>query len=141
MADAPIGSVATLLGEVRRVETPRRAGRQDTIVTLDDGTGLIHAIWFGQPFMQRQFTPGQRVMLSGEVGFYDRKRLNNPEWEVLTDEEVDSLNVGRLAPIYPGTAGLSQRMIRRLVRAGLDATLPLLKETLPESIRREERCV
>lgn len=141
VADAPIGSVATLLGEVRRVETPRRAGRQDTIVTLDDGTGLIHAIWFGQPFMQRQFTPGQRVMLSGEVGFYDRKRLNNPEWEVLTDEEVDSLNVGRLAPIYPGTAGLSQRMIRRLVRAGLDATLPLLKETLPESIRREENLI
>ena len=141
MATAEIGETVTLVGVVRRVESPRRAGRQDTIVTVEDETGLIHAIWFGQPFMKRQFAAGQRVMLSGEVGFYDRKRLINPEWEVLTAEESDSLNVGRLAPIYPATAGLSQRMLRRLVRAALDATQHLVQETLPGSIRAEEQLV
>ena len=51
------------------------------------------------------------------------------------------MNVGRLAPIYPATAGLSQRMPRRLVRAALDATQHLVQETSPGSIRPGQRLV
>lgn len=138
IAAAQPGEAVTLVALVRRVEVPRRRGRQDTILTIEDDTGAMHAIWFGQPFMKRHFNPGDRVMLSGMVGFYDRKRLHNPDWEVMTEEERESLNMGRIVPIYPATSGLSQRVLRSLVRTALDAALPLVPETLPESVRTAE---
>ncbi len=138
---ARVGDTATLVATVKRVEVARRPGRSDTILTIEDATGLMHAIFFGQPFMKRSFQPGDRVMLSGTVSLYDRKRLNNPEWEVMTDEESASLNVGRIVPIYPSTAGLTQRALRGFARAALDAVLPGLVETLPAEIRSEEGLV
>jgi ATP-dependent DNA helicase RecG len=136
--DAVVGEEASLEATVLRVDLRRLRGRQDTVVTLEDGTGLLQAVWFGQPYMKRNFKVGDRLMVSGPVGFYDRKRLQNPEWEVLTDEDTESLNVGRIVPIYPSTAGLSQRVLRTLVRTALDQCLDQLPETLPAWIREEE---
>jgi len=141
IARARVGETATLVARVRRVEVARRRGRSDTILTVEDDSGVLHAIWFGQPFMKRAFHPGDQVMLSGPVAFYDRKRLNNPEWEVMTEEETASLNVGRIVPVYPSTAGLTQRTLRGLIRGALDSLLPEMKETLPEEILREEGLV
>ncbi|HEX7879406.1 MAG TPA: ATP-dependent DNA helicase RecG [Candidatus Eisenbacteria bacterium] len=133
IASAEVGQDATLLATVRRVDVPRRRGRADTVVTLEDGTGVLHAIWFGQPYMKRNFEPGQRLMLSGMVGFHDRKRLSNPEWEIWSDD-ADSAHVGRIVPIYPSTAGMSQRVLRGLVRQALAMCLERIEETLPRSI-------
>lgn len=138
IAETVVGEDVTLVATVRRVDVARRRGRQDTVLTLDDESGMIHAIWFGQPYMKRHFSPGDRLMLSGPVGFYDRKRLQNPDWEVMTEEDAESLNMGRIVPIYPATSGMSQRVLRHLVRAGLDAVLGQLPETLPAWIRAEE---
>jgi ATP-dependent DNA helicase RecG len=138
IATAEVGRDATLLATVRRVDVPRRRGRADTIVTLEDGTGVLHAIWFGQPYMKRHFEPGQQLMLSGTVGFHDRKRLSNPEWEVWSDD-AESAHVGRIVPIYPSTTGMSQRVLRGLVRLALDGCVDRLPETLPENLRRAER--
>src|SRR3989304_4968903 len=42
--------------------------------------------------------------------------MENPEWEPL---EGESLHTRRLVPVYPGTEGLPQRLVRRLSpRAG-----------------------
>jgi ATP-dependent DNA helicase RecG len=116
---------------------PRR-WRKDFVLTVEDDSGFMHAVWFGQPFMKRCFKPGDRVMLSGPVSFFDRKQLQNPEWEVVTEEESRSLNMGRIVPIYPATAGLSQRLLRSLMRTALDSLLPLVSETLPDFILRRE---
>lgn len=137
IATAEVGADLTLLATVRRVDVPRRAGRADTVVTLEDGTGVLSAIWFGQPYMKRYFEVGQQLMLSGTVGFHDRKRLSNPEWEVWT-EEGDSSHVGRIVPIYPSTAGMSQRVLRGLVRQALEICLDRMEETLPHPILEAE---
>ena len=139
IAQTEVGKVATLTATVRRSESPRRPGRQDTILTLEDGTGVLHAIWFGQPFMKRHFHPGDKVILSGMVGWYDRKRLNNPDWDVMTEEESQSLHFGRMVPIYPATSGLSQRVLRTLVRTALDKHSGEIEEVLPASLRGRER--
>lgn len=138
IAEARVGENVTLQAVVRRVELVRRPGRQDTIVTLEDDTGILHAVWFGQPFLRRHFTPGVTLLVSGPVGFFERKRLNNPEWEIVTEAAGELLNVGRLVPIYPGTAGVSQRVLRQLVRTALDLGLPRMQESLPAALIREE---
>jgi ATP-dependent DNA helicase RecG len=138
IASAQVGELATLVAQVLRVEAPRRRGRQDTILTLEDDTGVLHAVWFGQPYMKRHFKKGDRVILSGMVGWFDRKRLTNPDWDVMTEDETRSLHFGRLVPIYPATLGLSQRVLRTLVRTALDAAAPLIDDVIPEEIRRRE---
>jgi len=138
IATAVVGTDLTLLATVRRVDVSRRGGRADTVVTLEDGTGTLQAIWFGQPYMKRHFEVGQQLMLSGTVGFFDRKRLTNPEWEVWT-EEGESAHVGRIVPIYPSTAGMSQRVLRGLVRQALELCLDQLEETLPLKILEAEQ--
>ncbi|MDZ4805355.1 MAG: ATP-dependent DNA helicase RecG [Candidatus Eisenbacteria bacterium] len=138
IAMAEVGHDLTILATVRRVDVSRRASRADTVVTLEDGTGVLQAIWFGQPYMKRHFEAGQQLMVSGTVGFHERKRLSNPEWEIWT-EDVDSANVGRIVPIYPSTAGMSQRVLRGLVRQALELCLDQLEETLPSAVLSAEQ--
>jgi ATP-dependent DNA helicase RecG len=58
--------------------------------------------------------------------------MENPEWEAL---EGDSLHTRRLVPVYPGTEGLPQRLVRRLARDAVDTFADRLEETLPEEVR------
>ena len=44
---------------------------------------------------------------------------------------------GRIIPIYPLTAGLSQKMLMTAVRSGLDKCADVLPDVLPESIVRQ----
>ena len=43
---------------------------------------------------------------------------------------------GRIMPIYPLTAGVSQLLLSRAVRQGLDACRELLPDVLPDEVRR-----
>src|SRR5690606_18742352 len=49
------------------------------------------------------------------------------------------LHTGRLVPEYPLTAGLTQRMMRRMVQAALDAFADEAREFLPEDVVRAHR--
>ena len=44
---------------------------------------------------------------------------------------------GRIVPIYPLTAGVSQLILSRSIRQGLDACADILPDVLPDSVRRE----
>jgi len=91
--------------------------------------GYLRAVWFNQPFMQRQFFRGQKVMVSG------KPRRNGLFWEMahpsvthLADEEEPE---GRIVPIYPLTEGLKQWHLRRIVRGVLENYVELLDEVFP----------
>jgi ATP-dependent DNA helicase RecG len=73
------------------------------------------------------------VALSGKVtAFRGRKQMENPEWEALDGE---ALHTRRLVPVYPGTEGLPQRLVRHLARDAVDAFADGLEETLPDDVR------
>jgi ATP-dependent DNA helicase RecG len=65
-----------------------------------------------------------------------QKQLTSPEYEIVSGELDESLtHTGRIVPVYPLTAGISQRMMRRIVKAALDKSLPEIRENLPAEIR------
>jgi len=95
---------------------------------------MLRVVWWGQTYLARQLKTGMKVALSGKVtAFRGRLQMENPEWEPL---EGESLHTRRLVPVYPGTEGLPQRLVRRLAREAVEALAGGLEETLPDDVRR-----
>lgn len=119
-----------------------KRGLKMQIGSVEDGTGRTMVVWFNQPYLTKMLYPGRFVSLSGKVGFFSRKLcLSSPDYEVLDDEDKVTVHTGRFVPVYPETAGLSSKWIRKLIlRAFNDPSLEI-SENLPEKILAEYKLV
>jgi len=134
IAELDYGENQTIVADVRSIRARRLgSGKEVTEAVVGDSSGVIRVIWWSGRYMSRVFKQGQRLALSGKIdAFKDRLEMQNPEVDALGNE---ALNSRRLVPVYRSTDGLAQREIRDLVRVALDAFVPKLEETLPESMR------
>ena len=108
---------------------------RNTEAVVGDESGNITVVWFNQPYLAKKLTTNSQIVLSGRVAeFRGRKAFQSPEWELL--ESDDLIHTGRLVPVYPLTAGLYPRTVRRLVKGTLDRRLPELTDFLPESVKK-----
>lgn len=139
------GMQATVCGTVRSRALKQTARRRMAVldVTVEDGTGVLHAVFFNQPYLETLLKPGTRVMLSGLVrggrGGWADLRMDVPQYEVLGDDDEAPLHVGRIVPIYHETKGLSSRQLRVLIKGLLDHYVGGLEEILPASVRFKHR--
>lgn len=133
----PSSSPQTVIGtvfSVGEVRFGRRVRGAQAVIT--DGTGMLKAMWWNMPYVARGMSEGQQVVLSGRVREYrGRIQMENPEYEPADD---DSLEGGRLQPVYPATAGLGQRTIRRAVKAAVDQLSSEVSDPVPAWIREKE---
>ncbi len=124
-------SVVTVTGTVvSRKGLRSRRGMHVLRASLEDGGGRrLTAVWFNQPWVEKQLYPGQRLILGGKVRRKGRAvELNVSGHEV--DDDGESLSFNRIVGIYPSTQGLSQAYLRRAAKRLLDA-LPPLPDHLP----------
>ena len=120
-----------------RVEASFRRRVQRTIAVLEDETGSIDATWFGRRFIERRLHPGERVIVSGKVKHFGRRRtLDNPDFQPEGNED-ELLHVGRIVPIYRLTAGLTAVTLRRAVRDALDRAGSAYPDYLPPRLVQE----
>ena len=127
------GEEQTLLGTVWSAGEGVIGRRKGTEAIIGDDSGTLRVVWWGQTYIARRLRPGQKVALSGKVTvFRSRLQMENPEIEPLDDE---SIHTRRLVPVYPGTEGLPQRLVRRLAREAVDAFAEAVEEPLPASLR------
>ena len=110
-------------------------GRQkSTQAVLGDETGNIRATWFNMPWIAQQLKHGVQVVLSGKVNIFRGNLVfEAPEYEILDDRD-NLVHTGRLVPVYPSTQGLSQRVLRSLVKRAVDATIDRVNEFLPTDL-------
>ena len=138
---AELGSVVSARVRVvdLRVEPTFRRRVQRTIATLADDTGTIEATWFGRRFIERQLHVDSEVVVSGKVKRFGRKlTLDNPEFQVVADDDTQVLLAGRIVPVYRLTAGLTAARLRTAIREALDRAGYAYPEYLPDRLRREE---
>jgi len=130
-----LGVLATVRGRVKAVGTGRtRRGLPYCEVLLEDESGTLIARWYRQMYLARAFRKGQRLVLSGRLNPYPPREMVNPEHEV--EEEGDArYHTGRLVPIYPLTAGIGQRFLRRWLAELVEQHAPALRDALPASLR------
>lgn len=129
------GSIVTLGGRITK------SGLPIFQIAVTDGTGFIHAVWFNQPYLKDYFRKAQDVVFYGKVELHDKIQLTQPEYEILKGDDSDSINIGRIVPIYSTTARLSQRYLRSLTFAAISEYINLLREILPTYLRARHRLV
>ncbi|RMF78361.1 MAG: ATP-dependent DNA helicase RecG [Chloroflexi bacterium] len=124
--------IATVIGTVTRAEVHvGRSGRKDFFMTLDDGSGEIAVIFFGQHFLVRTIRKGMQLVISGTTSiFRDQLQMTNPEWERL---DSDHLHTVGIVPVYPLTQGLSARSFRRMMKGLVEKWSAELPDYMPEA--------
>ncbi|MFZ5649381.1 MAG: ATP-dependent DNA helicase RecG [Bacillota bacterium] len=128
------GEQATVRGVVTGGEEKRpRRGLTITRIFVHDGFDGLVAVWYNQPFIRRQVTVGSRVLLTGKVNrFLNEIQIQVADYEV--EDGNDLINTGRIVPIYPLTEGLSQRLVRSIVKNALDQWGDKTSEFIPGEI-------
>ncbi|MBL7106611.1 MAG: ATP-dependent DNA helicase RecG [Phycisphaerae bacterium] len=84
-------------------------------VILTDETASIRAIWFHGGFMQKQIEPGMALLVWGKPAVYKHQlQFTNPDFKIIDEESINSAeNPG--GGVYPATAKLSSRQIKRII--------------------------
>ena len=87
-------------------------------VRASDDTGFVHMIWFGgsAQHIDRLLPRGQKRLVSGKVERFNAEvQIVHPD--IFTPEQAGE--IAAIEPVYPATAGLSSRVVRKLVQAAL----------------------
>jgi ATP-dependent DNA helicase RecG len=135
------GEEVTVIGTVDNISTRSiRSGKSSLIEgIISDGTGTIRTTWFNQPWIAKRLRPGIHIVLSGKVDQYlGRLVMTSPEWEIL---EQQTLHTNRIVPIYPLTAKITQRWLRRMMHQVVTYWAPKVQDPLPESVRKSANLV
>jgi ATP-dependent DNA helicase RecG len=130
------GDEVTVIGTVEEVTTRSIRGRKIQLVeaVINDGTGTLRATWFNQPWIGKRLRRDSQISLSGKIEQYlGRIVINNPEWEPLDQQQ---LSTNRIVPIYPLTAKITQRWMRKLMNQVTSYWAQRIPDPLPENLRR-----
>ena len=101
-----------------------------TKLMLEDETGLLELIWFGQPYLKRNFKKHETYLFTGRVvESYGRLQMESPDYEKIPanfsahsdGSQPETLSAGRIVPIYTLPKGISQKMFRKWMKAALDS--------------------
>ena len=101
--------------------------------TIFDETGSLHVTWFNNPYAAALVHVGQEYLFYGRVQQGPRApMLVSPQAEKIAAGDE---HPGRIVPVYPLTAGLTQRDLARVTEAALDAVPGDWPDPLPEVLR------
>ena len=111
-----------------------RKGMDLVKVRAVDETGTLDVTFFNQTWLKNNLIPGQTYIFYGKAeGNLLRKTMASP----IVEQEGKGEFTGRIVPIYPLTAGVSQLILSRSIRQGLDACAAILPDVLPDEVRQE----
>src|SRR6478672_4464178 len=125
--DAPI----CLCGEVIKTSLRRFGGWKkifEATVEESQPNALSEPLvcrWFNLHYVQKMIATGQRIVVFGKPRLRGKRIcMDHPEFEVIENDEEISIHFRRITPIYPGTEGLSQRVLRSMVYRLLNELRP-----------------
>ena len=110
-----------------------RKGMDLVKVRAVDDTGALDVTFFNQSWLKNQLRIGETYTFYGRAeGSLLRKSMASP----IVEPEGRREHTGRIVPIYPLTAGISQLLLSRAIRQGLDSCVDILPDCLPDGVRQ-----
>lgn len=124
-------------------------GRRPRFVAqVADNTGIIQCVWFqGISYISKAFNNGDTVVFSGKATVYRGLQLAHPDFDKISEEgEADTINTGRIIPLYPSTEklsrmGLDSRGFRRVMNTALASAGGRILDVLPQAFRDEHSLI
>ena len=138
IADLVPGETACVAAMIAAAPTVSHIRKGLDLVKLRavDETGVLDVTFFNQAWLKNSLRPGESYVFCGQAeGNLLRRRMTNP----IVEPEGRREATGRIVPIYPLTAGVSQLVLSRSIRQGLTACAGILPDVLPDAVRREHR--
>ena len=117
--------------QTHAIPKPGRQRLEVTKVVVADDTQRLHLTFFNQGYLTEKLRRGDTYCFYGALnGDFLGYAMTNPVFEPV---ESAGLLTRRILPVYPLTAGLSNKMVVQAVQAALVRVQP--QETLPERLR------
>ena len=128
------GQHANVAGKIISSGFPgsRRGGRRFQAI-LGDDTGQMKLTFFNYRYVADRLRSGTRLIASGKVDLFGGFSMVHPE---LTFTEDGFEGGGPVLPVYPLTRGITQAILRSLVKRALEMSSGRLEEVLPPSTLR-----
>ena len=127
------GAVATFDVLVIKHDQPPRGVRRPWRVLCENETGQLELVFFHarDDYIMRLLPVGERRLVRGRAEhFQGRVQMAHPD-HVIKLGEAATMPV--FEPVYPLTAGLTPKVLRRAIMGALDR-VPVLAEWIPETI-------
>ena len=132
--ELPVGETACCQAMIAGAPTSHRitGGRTVVKVRAVDDTGVLDVTFFNQAYRQQSLHVGDSFVFCGKVeGNLLRRQMINP----LMEPEGQHQLTGRIMPVYPLTKGVSQLLLQKAMRQGLDECRELMPDVLPDQVR------
>jgi ATP-dependent DNA helicase RecG len=138
IAYAPQGSIVTVTARVDRHQPPPRGNANVPYrVFLQDDTGEMALVFFRAKgnWLEKSLPIDETVMVSGKVDWFNgRVSMVHPD-HVARLSEGQSLPL--IEPVYPLTAGLSPKILRKTIEAAVER-VPDLPEWIDDSLLKQQ---
>ncbi len=105
-----------------------------TSLLVFDDSGMMNMVWYNNKYIKNNLKAGERYIFFGTVtkNKQGRIQMTAPVYEKQGNERF----TGKIVPIYPLTANLSQKVVQSTMEAAL-AEAGELEEYLPNDIREK----
>lgn len=133
--DVPDGKTVQVEGVITHTEVVSRPRRQ-LVCQVTDGSGTLYIRFlnfYGSQIKALAVDKRLRILGEARSGFFGTEMVH-PKYRIVSEGEPLA---NALTPIYPTTAGLSQKILRNLIEQVIsqNANKAFFAETLPDSIR------
>lgn len=130
------GETAAVEGTLTVRPQMKTAGRLRILNTaIQDASGCVPVTWFNMPFLRNQLKMGTRYIMRGRV-VKKKGRLLLEQPKLYSKDEFYR-QMGKLRPIYPLTAGMTNSAITKALEQALKET-EFLPDFLPLEIRKRQ---
>jgi ATP-dependent DNA helicase RecG len=137
IAHAPPGVIVTITGRVDRHQPPPARTNQPYRVFLHDETGELALTFFRVKgnWLEKALPVDETVVVSGKVDWFNgRPSMVHPDYMARLGEAD---NVPLVEPVHGLTAGLTSRVLRKVVEAAL-ARVPHLPEWIEKTLLQRQ---
>jgi len=103
---------------------------------VKDATGAVNVVWFNQPFLTRVLKPGISLFISGKLERdpYSGAMSFVPRgYDVINDGNKDDL----IVPKYPLTEGVTQKVLRRIIKTAIQGHVNSIADPIPDLIKEK----
>ena len=158
IADLRPGESASIIAEVRNSHLYRtKSGIPIFELVVGQGMKTIVCTWFHGTYLKDRFKPGQMLALFGKVeegwgrSSKGRFQLMQPQIEILGSEDEpeglleekleQSVEVGKIIPIYEAIGRLNSRWFRNVMHRVLQELSPQIPDGIPPAVREQMQLI